>query len=56
MSRKDFELIAGTIKALAVEPADRAHIASAFCHALRTTNEAFNSAKFMRACGVPANG
>ena len=54
MTRKDFELIAATIKAR------RDHIGSAytellaedFAQALKATNQQFNRDRFIRACGV----
>lgn len=63
MSRKDFELIAATIKGLI--PGDmadtnapvfsvyhRQHVAWRFAEALRRTNNRFNAERFLRACGV----
>lgn len=54
MTRKDFELIAATLRAR------RDHIGSAyaemlaedFANALRATNQQFNRDRFLRACGV----
>jgi hypothetical protein len=37
MTRKDFVLIAATIKALAISPEDRTRIAEDFAYTLRTT-------------------
>lgn len=49
MSRKDFELIASVIRALVISDSDKAHIASAFARALATTNERFDSERFVLA-------
>jgi hypothetical protein len=53
MSRKDFELIARTIR----ESATRANvsngvIAREFADALATTNPNFDRARFLKACGT----
>jgi hypothetical protein len=55
MTRKDFELIAATIKAqrdvtpnLCVDL-----LARDFADVLKATNKQFNRDKFLRACGVP---
>jgi hypothetical protein len=53
MTRKDFELIASTLKGYG--DADKGLIdalARSFADALRTTNKQFNRDKFIRACGV----
>jgi hypothetical protein len=52
MSRKDFVLIAATIKALAISPEDRARVAEDFAYTLRTTNPNFKRERFLAACGV----
>jgi hypothetical protein len=52
MSRKDFVLIAATIKALAISPEDRKRVAEDFAYTLRTTNPNFNRTRFLTACGV----
>ena len=48
MSRKDFELIATTIKSLP----NRDQNAVAFADALRSTNPLFDRDRFLRACGA----
>ncbi|HEV2816145.1 MAG TPA: hypothetical protein VGW40_02840 [Allosphingosinicella sp.] len=50
MSRKDFELIAATIRRMPSETAPSA--AEHFADALRSTNPRFDRARFIRACGV----
>jgi hypothetical protein len=52
MSRKDFVLIAATIKALAISPEDRKRVAEDFAYTLRTTNANFKRERFLAACGV----
>jgi hypothetical protein len=52
MSRKDFVLIAATIKALAISPEDRKLVAEDFAYTLRTTNPNFKRERFLAACGV----
>jgi hypothetical protein len=52
MSRKDFVLIAATIKALAISPEDRKRVAGDFAYTLRTTNSNFKRERFLTACGV----
>jgi len=52
MSRKDFVLIAATIKALAISPEDRKRVAEDFAYTLRTTNPNFKRERFLTACGV----
>jgi hypothetical protein len=52
MSRKDFVLIAATIKALAISPEDRKRVAEDFAYTLRTTNPNFKRDRFLTACGV----
>jgi hypothetical protein len=53
MSKKDFELIAQTIKSLRLEPACESNtldaVAREFAHNLRTTNSRFNVDRFLRA-------
>lgn len=50
MTRKDFELIARTIKQ---QPENiRRAIAESFAVALQGTNANFDRAKFLKACGV----
>jgi hypothetical protein len=51
MSRKDFELIAATIRSLR-DDFVRAYVARAFAGQLRTTNPDFDKARFLKACGV----
>lgn len=50
MTRKDFELIATTIKALKVSKKARASIAQEFAQALATTNPRFDLDRFVKAC------
>jgi hypothetical protein len=52
MTRKDFVLIAATIKALAISPEDRVQVADDFASALRNTNPNFKRERFLTACGV----
>ena len=56
MSRKDFELIAQTIKSLRYEPACESNtldmIAREFARNLITTNSRFNADRFIRATQV----
>lgn len=52
MTRKDFQLIADTIKDLDLIPIDRLHIAREFATSLRTTNAKFDRSRFLRACGM----
>ena len=61
MTRKDFELIADTIRNLrdasyesGVNELQREMIAKQFAAALRSTNPNFNRDRFVRACGVEA--
>jgi hypothetical protein len=51
MTRKDFVLIAATIKALAISPEDRVLVAEDFAYALGNTNPNFNRGRFLTACG-----
>lgn len=50
MTRKDFELIAETIKFANVDEVSRAAIAHEFSRALIRTNSRFNAERFLRAC------
>ena len=50
MTRRDFELIAATIAAMAAF--DRQFCARAFANALAGTNPQFDRDRFLRACGV----
>ena len=52
MSRKDFVLIAATIKALAISEGDRKRVAEEFADTLRSTNSNFKRERFLAACGV----
>lgn len=59
MTKKDFELIAATIKAqravsLFATPDALDALARDFADALRATNKQFNRDRFLRACGVTA--
>jgi hypothetical protein len=51
MSKKDFELIAATIRGLRDEFV-RGYVARAFVDRLRASNPAFDKARFLKACGV----
>lgn len=51
MTRKDFELIARTIKLLPDGPARR-ETARLFADALTNTNPRFNRLRFLHACGL----
>lgn len=50
MTRKDFELIASTIRTLT--PAAHAEAAQAFADKLAGTNAGFNRDRFLRACDI----
>ena len=50
MTKKDFELIASTVKALIVPSETRKTIAWAFAHALAATNPRFDAQRFVIAC------
>jgi hypothetical protein len=56
MTKKDYELIAGNIKAISkwqdIKPATALLIASMFAEDLETTNPRFNRDLFLTACGV----
>lgn len=52
MSRKDFELIASTIKSASIPEDSRASIARDFAYKLTETNPRFNVSRFLQACGV----
>lgn len=63
MTKKDFELIAQTIKALVAPSFEensqglfdaeaRGFVAWRFAEALRATNPRFNAERFLKACGV----
>ena len=63
MTKKDFELIAGTIRDLrladdTIEPprqiseVHRQFVARRFANDLRATNPLFDRARFLKACGV----
>lgn len=57
MSRQDFVLIANTVRALAhptsgVTVIAHRLVAEQFAAALAHTNERFNRARFLKACGV----
>jgi hypothetical protein len=52
MTRKDFVLIAATIKALGISPEDRKRVAEDFAYTLRATNPNFKRDRFLAACGV----
>jgi len=49
MTRKDFNLIAKTIRILDVDAATRAHIANVFAASLSTTNPRFDRDRFVAA-------
>jgi hypothetical protein len=51
MTKKDYELIASTVRALA-DPFVRGVVARAFARTLPATNPRFNSLRFLEACGV----
>jgi hypothetical protein len=60
MTKRDFILIAGVIRALAepntdtcvLEEADQTLVAWRFAEALRATNARFDGEKFLKACGA----
>jgi len=55
MTRKDFELIAATLKAVRGTTANHGlmdDIAICLAERLKDTNQQFNRDKFLRACGV----
>jgi len=49
MTRKDFNLIAKTIRLLDVDAATRAHVARVFAASLSTTNPGFDRERFVAA-------
>jgi hypothetical protein len=60
MTKKDFELIAATLRALLFENAGgctpqaakvHAYLSADFADRLKATNKQFNRDKFLRACG-----
>lgn len=53
MTRKDFVLIAETVRFLTVSPATRALIAADFGNALRGTNPNFDKERFIDAATKP---
>jgi hypothetical protein len=58
MTRKDFELIASTLKTFREYADDRSAIDALsrdFADRLKATNQQFNRDKFLRACGAPVN-
>ncbi len=55
MSRRDFELIARTIRRVLErrgDPMDDTALVAEFALALASTNPRFNRCRFMRACGI----
>lgn len=50
MSRKDFELIAATVRSLS--PAMREQVARAFAAKLAGANAGFQPDRFLKACGI----
>ena len=60
MSRKDFQLIADTLKSVRPDPEYQFHYAMwqetchAFAHSLRQTNPLFDRTRFLTACGLGA--
>jgi hypothetical protein len=52
MSRRHFELIASTIRALDMPANRREHVARDFADALAATNDRFDRDRFIKACGV----
>lgn len=58
MTRRDFELIAETVKGLTLEGSEpneeRRHVAESFAARLDDTNPRFDRARFLKACGVEA--
>ena len=54
MTRKDFNLIAETLKGLdpVLSPDVREVIANRFAKALATTNNGFDCRRFTKACGI----
>ena len=50
MTRKDFVLIAQTIKWARVSATERQLIAEDFARSLSSTNESFDASRFIRAC------
>lgn len=53
MTRRDFVLIATTIKQMPEAPAIRTRVAIEFAVALSTAFPSFDKDKFLKACGVP---
>lgn len=53
MTRKDFELVARTIKNLMrLDATSREYVATKFADAMANANANFDRAKFLKACGV----
>lgn len=50
MTKKDFELIAQTIRQAELRPRCREHLARDFAYNLATTNPRFDRARFVAAC------
>ena len=52
MTRKHFTLIAQILADADLDPFARASVAQDFAHALKDENPRFDTAKFLKACGV----
>ena len=50
MTRKHFEAIAATIKALDLTDSERSHVAESFADMLAAFNDLFDRQRFIRAC------
>ena len=50
MTRKHFEAIAATIKALDLTDSERSHVAESFADMLAAFNHLFDRQRFIRAC------
>lgn len=54
MTKRDFELIASTIKSAELtDEGGRRRLVVAFVNALEKTNPRFDGRRFMQACGLP---
>lgn len=52
MTRRHFALIAGVLRRFSLSVEQKSALAHAFADALEDTNERFDSARFLEACGV----
>lgn len=50
MTRKDFELIARAVRAVATTPSELMRLSTAFAEVLTLTNPRFDRVRFLKAC------